>query len=632
MNRFLLSVTTLFLPFTCFAQITISNVNHSVHSNNVLRYNVTFNTDVPAKSWVDYYFIDGVDTVWNRSHITDAQSTSHSINVIGLLPEMDYTYTVSAFDENGCTNGTGGTFLTDTLPANLPWLDSIWAGNDTNLPGYIMTNAQSISEKPYVIYDRKGRVIWYDKPDTSLVGVAHGRCRFNTYDAERRTVLATDCHRITEKTLDGTVLRDISLDNRTDLYLHHDLFYKSNGNIAAIMSQQRIINQGSVGGSQTQEVMGQGIIEIDPNDSIVWEWHNFEHFDTLNTPANGGYWQSIVGPNTSNWMHGNAIMEDDDGNYLMSFKIVHQVAKIDASSGSLLWKMGGVGGDIDVLPADEYGDQHCINKTPGSQYMIFDNTGLDSLSRVMQFDIDFGYATPMMFVTWSFTLPQDFYTDILGSGYRLPYGNTLIGSGRSGGVFEVDNAGNQQWMARQGDWVYRAYYVDQLYAPHADLTPGFASVICADDTAFTLTATPDGGQWSGPGIAGGVFDPATAGIGIHQLIYKYGYDTDTVMVDVQDPANCTASVQDLAFGENMRVYPNPFNESFTISLDLPQATQIEFKLLDITGKEIAILFDGTLNKGRQDITTDNFDIPAGAYILHATTADGVVIDRKVVKY
>jgi len=47
--------------------------------------------------------------------------------------------------------------------------------------------------------------------------------------------------------------------------------------------------------------------------------------------------------------------------------------------------------------------------------------------------------------------------------------------------------------------------------------------VCLDGSVFNLTATPDNGAWSGPGVlagfAGYFFDPAVAGLGTHTLTY-----------------------------------------------------------------------------------------------------------------
>jgi gliding motility-associated-like protein len=46
--------------------------------------------------------------------------------------------------------------------------------------------------------------------------------------------------------------------------------------------------------------------------------------------------------------------------------------------------------------------------------------------------------------------------------------------------------------------------------------------VCADVSPFTLTgATPTGGSYSGNGVVGAQFNPATAGIGVHTIQYSY---------------------------------------------------------------------------------------------------------------
>lgn len=49
------------------------------------------------------------------------------------------------------------------------------------------------------------------------------------------------------------------------------------------------------------------------------------------------------------------------------------------------------------------------------------------------------------------------------------------------------------------------------------------ATVCLDGSVYNLTATPDNGVWSGPGVltgfAGYFFDPAVAGLGTHTLTY-----------------------------------------------------------------------------------------------------------------
>ncbi len=50
---------------------------------------------------------------------------------------------------------------------------------------------------------------------------------------------------------------------------------------------------------------------------------------------------------------------------------------------------------------------------------------------------------------------------------------------------------------------------------------GLALTYCTTDAAVTLTGSPVGGTFSGPGITGNTFDPAAAGAGTHSITYTY---------------------------------------------------------------------------------------------------------------
>jgi len=53
-----------------------------------------------------------------------------------------------------------------------------------------------------------------------------------------------------------------------------------------------------------------------------------------------------------------------------------------------------------------------------------------------------------------------------------------------------------------------------------DITLAGQAALCVDAGPVTLSATPAGGAWSGPGITGNSFDPSVAGAGTHTVIYN----------------------------------------------------------------------------------------------------------------
>jgi len=52
------------------------------------------------------------------------------------------------------------------------------------------------------------------------------------------------------------------------------------------------------------------------------------------------------------------------------------------------------------------------------------------------------------------------------------------------------------------------------------VNPGTYKDVCIDGGQVQLSGTPAGGTWSGPGVSGDKFNPATAGVGTHKIKYK----------------------------------------------------------------------------------------------------------------
>jgi hypothetical protein len=77
----------------------------------------------------------------------------------------------------------------------------------------------------------------------------------------------------------------------------------------------------------------------------------------------------------------------------------------------------------------------------------------------------------------------------------------------------------------------------------ATITP--IGPFCQTDAAVALTAVTPGGVWSGTGVVGNNFDPATAGPGNHVVTYNVvngacsDSDTETIHVDSQVFATIT---------------------------------------------------------------------------------------------
>jgi Arylsulfotransferase (ASST). len=156
--------------------------------------------------------------------------------------------------------------------------------------------------------------------------------------------------------------------------IHHDFAVLPNGHLLVLVNS--IKNYDNVQGFPgTSKVLGDSIIDLDPDFNPVWVWSTFDHLDVNRHP--------MLFPD---WTHSNALVySPDDGNILLSIRHQHWVIKIDYAdgqgTGDILWKLGK-DGDFTLLnstsPADWFYAQHFANViSPNSagdfQLALYDN-------------------------------------------------------------------------------------------------------------------------------------------------------------------------------------------------------------------------------------------------------------------
>ena len=65
-------------------------------------------------------------------------------------------------------------------------------------------------------------------------------------------------------------------------------------------------------------------------------------------------------------------------------------------------------------------------------------------------------------------------------------------------------------------------------------------------------------------------------------------------------------------------YPNPFNPTTEIRLDLPEAAAVRLIVYDVMGREVARLVDGTTPAGQHRARWDASGLPSGVYLYRLT--------------
>ena len=77
-----------------------------------------------------------------------------------------------------------------------------------------------------------------------------------------------------------------------------------------------------------------------------------------------------------------------------------------------------------------------------------------------------------------------------------------------------------------------------------------------------------------------------------------------------------SSVEELESQFGMSVYPNPSAGNTTLSFNMPATEKVKMHLMDITGRMIKTVYDGTLQQGNYKFNLDLQNLDAGLYLLN----------------
>jgi len=329
----------------------------------VAQYSIThFNSGFSA--WVEF----GTDTNYGRqtSVVNDTVSIAGgvmmNIFVAGMLPQKTYHMRAHVDSPTGPWVDQDHTFTTGALPAGTPGASSpppfpaITVTQPTSgltpAPGVELLALTSPTAQAVVV-DLQGNVIWYC-PGTAEPVKPMDNGHFII-------VGPTD---LQEVDLTCKVLRDVSLDQvnqslQSQGYsftvppplgliggnpFHHDVVVLPNGHWIALCQIAKTFTD-LAGYPGTTNVVGDALIDIDPNGNVVWAWSSFEHLDVHRYPYFG----------LPDWTHSNAIVYTADGNLLLSMRHQSWILKIDyangTGSGNVLWTLGK-DGDFTLLAGD----------------------------------------------------------------------------------------------------------------------------------------------------------------------------------------------------------------------------------------------------------------------------------------
>jgi len=184
--------------------------------------------------------------------------------------------------------------------------------------------------------------------------------------------------------------------------------------------------------------------EFDQNHNLVFEWDNSDHMDIQDYVDH-----MSLNSTYRNWMHGNSLEIDTDGNIIISNRTMSELIKFHRQTGELIWRLGGPMNDFvfinDLLNGPN--KQHDARRLENGNIMIFDNGNSreSPFTRVTEYEINEDEMTATL--VWQYSHPDGYVSLNQGCAQRLENQNTLIswgGVSNHGAIItEVDYAGNR---------------------------------------------------------------------------------------------------------------------------------------------------------------------------------------------
>ncbi len=402
--------------------------------------------------------------------------------------------------------------------------------------------------------------------------------------------------------------------------LHHDVRMLPNGNVLMIAYELKTGEEAIEAGRNPAKITSNQLwvdhlIEVDPEtDSIVWEWHIWDHLiqDFDSTKANYGVvadHSELVDINLGSgqgpqgfkdWNHSNAVDYDPElDQLLISVLGFQELLVIDHSTtteearghtggrydqgGDILYRWGNpqnyrAGDSTDRRFYGLHDTRWVAAGLPGAGHITVFNNGFrrpgGSFSSVDEFvpacDSLGNYPRPTPgnpfgpeSLYWQYGSPtqSDFFSRHIGGAHRLPNGNTLICEGDDARFWEVT-------PDSQVVWLYRNPVTDTTPINQGDTFPASGPIGRLNMTFRVERYAPDYAGLQGQDLTPG---------------YPVELYTTKQHVSVKEtPPAGSAPV-------GLSVSPNPFGPLARISFNLPRAVTAKLGIYSVDGRLVRTL-------------------------------------------
>jgi arylsulfotransferase ASST len=317
-----------------------------------------------------------------------------------------------------------------TLPGvQAPILRVTVADSDPAAGDVLTSNGPSAGRYGPLIYTPQGRLVWFRQLSG---GLSAENLSVQPYEGKRdltfwqgkvlslgfgqgEDVVLNDHYRTVARVSGGNGLK-------ADL---HD-FQIAAGGVAYTTAYNPIrCDLSGVEGTRDAKILDTAVQAIDMKSGLVrWEWHSLDHVgvtESQTTPPKGAPWD---------WFHLNSIDLQPDGSVFISARSTWAGYQLQAGSGKILWRLGGLKSSFKMGPGTKTAWQHDGRVASNGDVTFFDNGSnppIHQQSRAVRIALDFKAREARLRSVR--THPNPLLSVSQGNMQTLSNGNAVVGYG-----------------------------------------------------------------------------------------------------------------------------------------------------------------------------------------------------------
>ena len=205
----------------------------------------------------------------------------------------------------------------------------------------------------------------------------------------------------------------------------HDFQLRPDGRALLMIYDAQFVDMSQIveGGDPDAVVIGLVIQEVDADNNVLFQWRSWDHIPITDTTED-------LTRSEIDYVHGNSVDWDYDGNLIISSRYLDEVTKIDRDTGDVIWRLGGKGNQFTFIDSGEpFFDQHDARRLENGHLTLYDNRSApdSTYSRGVEYELDVEAMTARR--VWEYRSTDDTASFAMGNVQRLPNGNSVIGWG-----------------------------------------------------------------------------------------------------------------------------------------------------------------------------------------------------------